>query len=255
MDDADLSGLSRLHEEINTGSLQWFQKLCFALGNSRHCGNPFCKTGCCQGTKERLAAPFDERGSLKRNNCGRSQMTHEYNIVVIHLRDLPAVSGRQWNGWHTAAMFTIYYPLSSLIMQLLSVCERTKTVGLQNILSLCPQVSIALLTTSECVTGPMCPIPSSSSTLAGGKTEESSVAIVLAGTVDFFPDSRRVGTMNLCYKKLFCCTLQQAAGNLQVQNNSHLRAPYILWVSPHHREILQDFQMLHLHHGVLPVRV
>ena len=66
-------------------------------------------------------------------------MTHEYNIVVIHLRDLPAVSGRQWNGWHTAAMFTIYYPLSSLIMQLLSVCERTKTVGLQNILSLCPR--------------------------------------------------------------------------------------------------------------------
>jgi len=37
--------------------------------------------------------------------------------------------------------------------------------------------------------------------------------------------------MNLCYKKPFCFTLQQAAGNLQVQNNSHLREPYILWVS------------------------
>jgi hypothetical protein len=115
-------------------------------------------------------------------------MTHEYNIVVIHLRDLPAVSGRQWNGWHTAAMFTIYYPLSSLIMQLLSVCERTKTVGLQNILSLCPQylhkegkVSIALLRTSECVTGPMCPIPSSSSTLACGKTFENFLADQVGG--------------------------------------------------------------------------
>src|SRR5512136_596207 len=92
--DAHFSGFPGFHEKINTGGLQWFQKVFFALGDCCHRGNPFSQMGgrCC--SKQHRAAFIDERGSLERNNSSDTHLTDKYNIIAIHLQPcvlVPAV--------------------------------------------------------------------------------------------------------------------------------------------------------------------
>lgn len=82
-DDMPLCGLPRPQEQVNTGSFQRFQEVCFALGDFRDRCNPFSQAGGCCRSKGYRAALLGERRSLEWNNGIPVYMADEYDIVVI----------------------------------------------------------------------------------------------------------------------------------------------------------------------------